>query len=276
MTDKIRIELGDVQKTLLIPLWGRAKESEKAQPLIVDPFAGALVARLDYDFAGLTGKLPSQFLFNCAVRAHHLDAALRNFLTLHPEGAVVNIGAGLDTTFQRVDNGRLTWYDLDLPDTMALRRQLIPEGPRNSIIAKSVFDPSWFGDVKVRDKGVFLMAGGVFAYLKEKDIKPLFLGLAREFPGSEIMFEIYSRFLVYMRNLFMRRGAPGSEPIPKFHWAVNSGRKIEKWGGGIKVAEEFPFYSRIDLDAVADEEARKQALSINAHQWIKMLRLRLG
>lgn len=276
MSEKIGIELGDVQKTLLIPLWGRALESAKPHPILVDPFAQSLVDRIDYDFAGLTGKLPSQFLFNCAVRARHFDSALRAFLAAHPRGTVINIGAGLDTTFQRVDNGTLFWYDLDLPDTMALRRRLLPEGPRNRIIAKSVFDRSWFMDIQERNAGVFLMAGGVFAYLKEKEIRPLFLDLAGEFPGSEIMFEIYARFLVFIRNLFMRKGAPGAEPIPRFEWAVNSAKRIAEWDRGIRVLEEFPFYDRIDLGAVADPEARRQAESINRWKWIKMVRLRLG
>ena len=102
----IRVELGEVQKTLLIPLWGRAKESEKPNPIVLDPLARRLVSQIDYDFEGQTAKLPSQFLFNCAVRAHHFDVALRAFLAAHPDGTVINIGAGLDTTFQRVDNGR--------------------------------------------------------------------------------------------------------------------------------------------------------------------------
>jgi O-methyltransferase involved in polyketide biosynthesis len=272
----IPVELGEVQKTLLIPLWGRAKESEKPNPIVLDPLARQLVSQIDYDFEGQLAKLPSQFLFNCAVRAHHFDTALKAFLAAHPDGTVVNIGAGLDTTFQRVDNGRAVWYDLDLPDSMALRRKLLPEGPRNRIIAKSVFDRSWFRDVKARDAGVFLMAGGVFAYLKEKDIRPLFLDLAREFPGCEIQFEIYAKLMVFIRNVFLRKGGKGMEPIPKFRWAVNSAGAIAKWGSVIKVLDEFSFYSRVDLSGLTDPAVIRQVASLQKHQWIKMVRLRLG
>jgi len=127
MPEKISIQLGDVQRTLLIPLFGRAKEFEKEHPLIKDKYAHEIVGKLDYDFKAGFEKMPMQFLINTAIRAYHLDTALLKVMAEHPDATIISIGSGLDTTFQRIDNGKIFWYDLDLPDSMELRRKLIPK-----------------------------------------------------------------------------------------------------------------------------------------------------
>jgi hypothetical protein len=100
----------------------------------------------------------------------------------------VNLGAGLDTTFYRVDNGLIHWYDLDLPEVIDVRRQLLPEPDRVTYIAKSIFDQSWYTDVRHTEGGVFMIAGGLLHWLDELRVKQLFLMLADNFPGGEIVF----------------------------------------------------------------------------------------
>jgi O-methyltransferase involved in polyketide biosynthesis len=269
--------LGEVQRTLLIPLWGRAQEFEKPDPLIKDPFAHEVLEKLDYDFSRMSEHMPDEARINCALRARHFDAALKELIAKHPDATVINIGAGLDTTFKRVDNGRIFWYDLDLPDSMALRRQLLPDGPRNVSIAKSVFDRSWFQDVKVRGSRVFLMAGGVFVYLNERDIKALFLDLAEEFPGCEIMFEIYSKLLVWLRNnVLVRKEMKSSDVMSRFKWGVGSAGAIARWSGKIRVVDEFPFYSRFDMEKNWTKEETQRFKAMNFFNWIKVARLSLG
>jgi len=57
MTEKITVDLGNVQKTLFLPLWGRAQESKKDKPLLVDPTAQAMLDKVDYDFSSLAASL---------------------------------------------------------------------------------------------------------------------------------------------------------------------------------------------------------------------------
>lgn len=185
MEGKVKIDLGEVQKTLLIPLFGRAVDYESPKSLLKDRYAYEIVQRLDYEFKGALAKAPAQHVINCAVRAYHLDAALLQVIARHPDATVINIGAGLDTAFHRVDNGKIYWYDLDLPDTIELRRKMIPEGERNRYIAKSVFDRTWFKDVEVRGSKVFMMAAGVLVYLPEGEIKKLFVDLTGNFPAEK-------------------------------------------------------------------------------------------
>jgi O-methyltransferase involved in polyketide biosynthesis len=74
------------------------------------------------------------------MRVREFDRCALAFLGEHPAGVVVDIGCGLDTRFERLDNGQLEWVGLDLPDVIALRKQLLPEMPRTRLIACSALD----------------------------------------------------------------------------------------------------------------------------------------
>ena len=91
-----------------------------------------------------------------AARTKQFDDKIKAYIADHPRASVINLGAGLDTTFYRVDNGTIHWYDHDLPAVIDIKRQLLPEPDRVTYIAKSLFDPSWFEDVTYIEDGVFM------------------------------------------------------------------------------------------------------------------------
>jgi O-methyltransferase involved in polyketide biosynthesis len=273
MNNKVRIELGEVQRTLLIPLFGRAKEYEKSDPLVKDKYAREIVDKINFDFEAAFAHVPFQFTLNCVIRAHHLDTVLLKLIEKHPDATIVNIGAGLDTTFRRVDNGKIFWYDLDLPDSIELRRKLIPETDRNKFIAKSVFDTSWFKDIKVRGSKVFFMSAGVLVYLREPEIRQLFLEMIHEFPDGEFMFEIYSKVFVWLRNHALARGQMKSELFIPMRWGVNSSKEIAQWSPKIKILDEFPYYSRIKLESYWDEKTLTPIKIMNFFRVMKMVHL---
>ena len=80
---------------------------------------------------------------------------------------MVNIGAGLDAMFYRIDNGLIHWYGLDLPVVIEMRKQLFPEPNRVKCIAKSLLDQSWFEDITYTEDGVFMIADGVLQSFEE-------------------------------------------------------------------------------------------------------------
>ena len=131
---KIRVDLNNVHETLLLPLWGRAQAARMRDPVLKDRRAVRLIEQLDYDFSGFRAGLGSWQILLFALRAKEFDAIVRDFIAEHPAATVVNIGAGLDTTFCRVDNGRIRWYDLDVPEVILLLNELLPgEGEERSI-----------------------------------------------------------------------------------------------------------------------------------------------
>ena len=129
---------------------------------------------------------------NCCRSKRKFDDKIREYIAEHPRASVVSLAAGRDTTFYRVDNGTIRWYDLDLPAVIEIRRQLLPEPERVTYIAKFLLDPSWFEDVDAQN-GIFMIAGGVLQYFEESEMKQFFSMLADNFPDGEIIFDAQSR-----------------------------------------------------------------------------------
>ena len=182
-------------------LWGRAQLSKKYGSLFYDAKAVELVEKIDYDFSvndipfggimsniSRKGNVPEFGLFT--LRAKQFDDKIRAYIAEHPRASVINLAAGLDATFYRVDNGLIHWYDLDLPAVIDIRRQLLPEPDRVTYIAKSLLDPSWCKDIRYTENGVFMIAGGVFMWFEESEIKQFFSMLADNFPDGEIVFNV--------------------------------------------------------------------------------------
>ena len=121
-----------------MPLYARALESRRKRPILEDPKAVEIVDSIDWDFHRFRQR---RRVVGCALRSAMFDVWVRDFMRLHPEGTVVEIGAGLNTRFERLDNGRVHWYDLELPDTVELRRRFFSDSERRITLAASVLDP---------------------------------------------------------------------------------------------------------------------------------------
>jgi O-methyltransferase involved in polyketide biosynthesis len=191
---EVKITLSGVSETLLGPLWGRAKISKEHSVLFYDAKAVELVEKIDHDFSTRDKVVPGYLPFLFVVRAQQFDEKVKAYITERPRASIVNIGAGLDTTFYRVDNGLIHWYDLDLPPVIDIRKQLLPEPGRVTYIAKSLLDPSWCKDVKQIEEGVFMIAGGVLRYFEEAQVRQFFSLLVDNLPGGEIVFDAQSTF----------------------------------------------------------------------------------
>jgi len=197
--DKVKINLRGISASMLRCLWGRAQLSKKYGSLFYDAKSIELVEKIDYDFSvsdvpfggimfniSVKGNLPEFGLFT--LRAKQFDDKIRAYIAEHPRASVINLAAGLDATFYRVDNGTIRWYDLDLPAVIDIRRQLLPEPDRVTYIAKSLLDPVWCKDIEHTENGVFMIAGGIFMWFEESEIKQFFSMLADNFPDGEIVF----------------------------------------------------------------------------------------
>ena len=101
---------------------------------------------------------------------------------------VVNLGCGLDDTFSKVDNGFCSGYNLDFPDVIAVRNELLPAGEREQNIACDLNDYAWMDAIDASQGAVFF-AAGVFYYFKIEDVKRLFSAMAERFPGAVLAFD---------------------------------------------------------------------------------------
>ncbi|MFO0946540.1 MAG: class I SAM-dependent methyltransferase [Planctomycetota bacterium] len=231
-------QLGTVQETLLIPLWARAAEARRAtefgvQPILRDPRAEEIVAGIDYPFEEFEKHTKITRTVAC-VLATIFDAWVRRFLSEHPNGTVVEVGAGLDTRFERLDNGHVHWFDLDLPDAMEVRRQFFRESPRRTFLAGSVLEPDWIERVKATRAPAYLfLAEAVLLYFREEDVRQLFTMIADHFPGSLFAFDSCCVWARDNSRNFEAVKLTGAE----FRWGIDEIRTVESWDPRFQVLE---------------------------------------
>ncbi len=247
IASKQAIRLGAAQETLLVPLFARAVESRRKRPILDDPKAAEMVESIDWDFQRFNQRIR---VIACTGRSAMFDEFVKGFLRTHPEGTVVEIGCGLNTRFERLDNGRLHWFDLDLPDVIELRRRFFADNERRTTLAASVLDADWMAAVRQSPGPYFFVAETVFVYLKEREVKAALAQIAGSFPDANIAFDTAGRKAVDSGNRdFVRRNMAA-----RFAWACDDPREVENWGIGLRLVESrsaadfpVPLKSRFSL-----------------------------
>lgn len=242
MSEAATPTLRGVAETLLLPLYIRARESQRADALLKDDKAVALIAKLNPDASWITKmRVDEGDQVGLVLRNREFDRYARAFLARYPEAVVVHIGCGLDARFERVDNGTVDWYDLDLPEVIELRRQLIgSEGTRYHLLSGSVFDSAWLNRVSSHRHRPFLfLAEGVLMYFEEAQVKSLFLTLRDHFPGAELVCDAFSPYLVWVNNLRIAR----TNIDARYRWGLKRGKDVEKWGNDISLLDEWFYFS---------------------------------
>jgi O-methyltransferase involved in polyketide biosynthesis len=222
MADGTRASLGEVQRTLFFPLLARAQESVRRRPLLRDLKAVEIVHAVDFNAATYQQGF---FSFAVVIRTMVFDWWVRRFLTSFPGGTVVELGTGLNTRFERTDNGSAHWIDLDLPDTIELRRRFFTDTSRRRMLAASLLDEGWLDEVAQLPGPYFFVSDGVLAYLKEADVTAALGRIAARFPGSMLAFDTYPRRVLAMEHrMAARRG------FARWQWACDDPRALERLG----------------------------------------------
>jgi len=225
MTDAGQTELGDVQRTLFVPLLARARETARKHPLLRDPKAVELARAIDFDPATYDQSFLS---FIVLVRTLILDWWVSQFLAAHPAATVVELGTGLNTRFERTDNGSVHWIDLDLPDTIELRRRFFADTERRRMIAASLTDEDWLADVARRPGPYFFVSDGVLVYLREADVAGTLTRIAARFPDAMLAFDTYPRItFADQHKMAAKRG------FARWQWACEDPRALKALGLGL-------------------------------------------
>jgi O-methyltransferase involved in polyketide biosynthesis len=222
-TRKQPVRLGDVQQTLFIPLAARARATKRRHPVLRDPRAVELAQSIDFDEAKY-GRGAGGFV--TVLRTAIFDHWVRAFLAQHPAATVTEVGTGLNTRFERLDNGQVHWIDLDLPDTIELRRKFFADTSRRTMVAASFLDEGWLAAVAERPGPYFFVADGVLTYLPEPQVTAVLARLAERFPGALIAFDTYPR-ATYERQ---HKLAARKNMEARWQWAVDDPRTLERLG----------------------------------------------
>jgi O-methyltransferase involved in polyketide biosynthesis len=221
MADDTQVELGAVQQTLLTTLAARAKENRKKKPVLPDPKAAEMVASIGERAAKYERGMGA---WVNVLRTMIFDSWVRAFLAEHPDGTVAEIGTGLNTRFERVDNGRVHWIDMDLPDTIELRRRFFADSGRRRMLAASVLDEDWMRAVRQSPGPYFLVSEGVLAYLAQAP--QVIAQIAAGFPGELIAFDTYPQRAVDQHRKMAAKKKIGAS----LTWACEEPRSLEPLG----------------------------------------------
>jgi O-methyltransferase involved in polyketide biosynthesis len=241
-------EFTPVEQTAFLTEYARALDSRWPRPILGDRLADEIVARIDYDFAGL--GLPASVVCQSSLRAKMLDDRVRSFTSEHPDAVVVDLGAGLDTGMQRVKPPTtVDWYSVDLPNVIALRDELVPAaGPAHSVAA-SVADDSWTDTIPA-DRPTMLIADGLLAFLSEDVIIRLFRHIADHFGSGEMAFNDYGR-IGWFSRLAVKLAPQKMFSAVGSQWGYRGfkdARVPETWNPRLRLVEEASLAHAPEVD----------------------------
>ena len=198
---KYKIEKNTVQETLIIPLYAGKVCTELYPNLYRDETAVRLINEIDYDFSVAeknSRSLMQRFgALEVAMRQNDLAWEVRDYLKDHPKAAVVNLGCGLDNTGRSCDNGSCKIYNLDFPDVIAVRNELLPADEREENIPCDLNNTKWFEKIDASGGAIFF-ASGVFYYFLTEQVKALVQAMADAFHGGVLVFDAANRAAVKM------------------------------------------------------------------------------
>lgn len=227
-----------IEQTALLTEYCRALDMRSPRSMLADPLADATVRQIDYDFAGLAAT-PSVVAL-VALRAKMLDERIAEFVTAHPDGVVVDIGAGFSSAVFRVDPPKsVDWYNVDLPAVSALREALLPRRDRTHTVPATVLGPTWVSAIPA-DRPAIVFADGLFAFLDEDAVIAVLRAVTSHFAWGIIAFNDYGR--VSKANQVLGRLTTSSKAnSPHRQWnfgGFNDARHPESWNSDLRLLEE--------------------------------------
>lgn len=216
--------LSGVPETLLWTLYNRAYEAGQRYPVLDDPMALRLMEDLDYPFEERFGQ-PNAFHSQAqGLRSRCFDVAVQEYLADRPQATVVALGDGLETGFWRVDNGKLNWLSVELPEVAELRRALLPASGRLRTLSCSATDLSWLDEIEdPEDRGVVVTAQGLLMYLPPRRYGGSWRPAPNGCPAASSSWTPWRAG--WPGERWQARRRPHGMTIPPMRWAMNPGER---------------------------------------------------
>lgn len=234
----MKIKFDGVQETLLIPLAARATETNSENARIIDKNAVDMVNKIECDLTKFDKSGSRQGVI---ARTMILDRETQKFVDEHPEAICISVGCGLDTRYHRIQHRKITWYNLDFPEVIALRKQLLHEGQQVKYIAKSALDISWTDEVKEKDRPVLIILEGILMYFEEDEVIQLLTMLKNYFPGCVILAEIMHSFIAGQT----KHHDTVKNTSAVFKWGINSGKEMERMCDKLRLIKEWNLFDEL-------------------------------
>ena len=235
---KYKIKKDSVQETLIIPLYSRKICSSLYPNIYYDKTAVDLINQIDYDFSEIEKKSKSLIqrfgALEVAARQSDIAYEVNEYLKEHPFASVVNLGCGLDNTGRNCDNGKCKIYNLDFPDVIKVRNELLPPEDREENIACNLNDVEWFDKID-KSNGVIFFASGVFYYFLDEEVKSLIVKMSNYFNDSVLVFDAAGKMTVKLISMWLN-----SLKVKEVgtYCSVSNLKEISSWSNNIEVTSK--------------------------------------
>ncbi len=216
--DATGLQFGDVQETALVTLAIRASETARPNARIRDEKAAEIIRTLGVDVSKYDPFLSHEGVI---ARLIMFEEALKLLIEQHPDAVCVNLGCGFDDKFPYVDNGQIEWFDVDLPDQIAVRRKVYDDRERCTMLDGDALDGAWTAALPKGRPNIIVMEGVLEYFTKEQTAACLHM-LCDCFEHGWLLTE--------MNPLFMAKHS-------NKHDAIKNTNATFKWG--TKSGEEF-------------------------------------
>ena len=156
-------------------------------------------------------------------------------MKIYPKATIVNLGCGLDETGKACDNGSCSIVNVDFPDVINVRNQLISNHEREKNVVCYLKDYSWMNEVD-GSNGVVFFAAGVFHYFKREEVKSLVLELSKRYEKGCLIFDSVGKLglKLMMSKILKNMGIKDVEGL----FYVNNTIKELNWSDKIKVTSK--------------------------------------
>ena len=243
------MDLSQVSRTAILLLICRAIEAEKNKTLFNDPMAVLCLERL-MSIASEEDKrwiLREKRMYEGiherdakagARKGKVFDNAANRFIADNPKCTVINLACGFDTRFWRIENEKCKYIELDLPEVITLKKEILKDHLGYELISCSVLDTSWIDKVTSSgNTGFLLLAEGLFMWLPKQDATRLLQEIAARFDLSQLVLEmVLEKYTKGIWKSLLRLHS-------RLEWGLNvawvSGIKnphdLEAYGNGLKV-----------------------------------------
>ncbi|MEE0028053.1 MAG: class I SAM-dependent methyltransferase [Atopobiaceae bacterium] len=213
------IQFGDIQETALVTLAIRASETARPNPRIRDDKAAEIINALGVDVSKYDPFLSHE---GVVARTIMFADALRVLIERYPDALCINLGCGFDDKFSQVDNGQIEWFDVDLPDQIAVRRKVYEDRPRCTMLEGDALDGAWTEQLpKDRSTTIVVMEGVLEYFTKDQTATCLHM-LCDSFEHGWLVSE--------MNSMFMVRHSKQHDAIKNtnatFKWGTDSGAEF--------------------------------------------------
>ncbi len=217
---------GSPEETLFIPLLVKAGEYCNKAPLVRDTKAFEISQKIKF----VSGRFDGGKMAHIGIltRCQLLDKVVADFIQMNAEGVIITLGVGLDTRFDRFDNGKIKWFDLDLLEVIKLRRIFFSENERVKFIGRSVTEPTWAEEIPVSRKDkLLIIAEGLLMYLTQEQVSNVFKYIGECFPNADFYFDVVHSYFT---------GKAISSP---FNWGLDHAGDIYKINNNLSLVEHW-------------------------------------